>query len=446
MRSMTRLGGGLFVLGLAGLWSQTASATMCAGQPAECGTCTISEPQTTCAYTPARVTTAVAGDVALNTSASANPAVQAFLMAMATGFAPQVPGGLTYMHTKLLTDATGNHFTETFPADMPPNAHTTGEDWCSRPISPFFLARLNPGTAPFSDTTAGSGYSVSTGSGVFYEDAQPGAVVTSFGTAGCTLAPEPYAINSFMHDDVTGGSCEKALVDHCGVPVLPGICTPATCGTPSATGDRTSYTNATFVTVATNVWNAAYNACQALQSDLSWFVQLGESIECGGVSISQLCGRMAWQVVNEIAFKANPMEDNPPVYESGWSDVLAPGAGANQNGPYPPANYNVWTGGPWLGAAKTNFQVYPTGTCPAGVSCSGYYASCQSGDANGAPVACAGWGPTTFTANVPDNIVVAAKRTGHPVTTVASGSGITPGANVCTTCDICVNSKTCDGD
>jgi hypothetical protein len=438
MRRVSTIGSAMFVFVMAGLSSQTAGATMCAGQPARCGVCTVETPETTCVYKPARYTSAVAGDVAMNTIASANPAVQAFLSAMATGFSPQVPGGLTYTHTKLLTDASGNHFTETFPAEMPPSAHTTGEDWCSRPISPFFLARLSPGTASYADTAAGSSYSVSTGPGVFYEDAEPGALVASFGTAGCTLAPEPYAINSFLHDDVTGGSCEKALVDHCGVPVNQGLTTSG--------GDRTSYNHQTFVNVATNVWNAAYDACQNLQSDLSWFVRLGESLECGGVSISQLCGRMAWQVVNEIAFKANPMEDNPPAYQSGWSDVLVSGAGVSQNGPYPPANYNVWTGGPWLGASKTNFQVYPIGNCPPGVSCSPYYASCQSGNANGPPVTCPAWGPTAWTANVPDNIVHAAHRLGSTVTSVASGAGITAGSTTCTKCDICVNSKSCDGD
>ena len=101
MTVMTRMFGGVLVLGIAGLWSASADAAMCAGQPPSCpcGTST----QQTCTYTPARYVGASAGDVALVQEIGSASAVQAFLNAMKTAFSPN----LTYMHTKLNYDASG---------------------------------------------------------------------------------------------------------------------------------------------------------------------------------------------------------------------------------------------------------------------------------------------------------------------------------------------------
>jgi hypothetical protein len=507
MTVSTRMFGGFLVLGIAALWSASADAAMCAGQPASCpcGTST----QQTCTYSPARYVGAAAGDVALVNEIGSASAVQAFLNAMKTAFSPN----LTYMHTKINYDASGQRFTETFPAEMPPTSHDTGEDFCSRPISAFYLERLSPGTGVYSDTTAGATYSVNnTANGIFYEDAQAGAIVKNFGTHGCTVPQQSYNINSYLHDDVTGGSCEKLLVDRCAVPVenntylgcfadeatrdLPvwainnGAVTVesciATCAAAGYTyaamqdssycfcgssygrygaasncnmacsanggeicgggyansvykaigGDRPVYNNATYVNVAEAVWTAAYNACQDIQSSLSPFMQLEEHIGCGGVTAAQICGRMAWQVVNAISSKAYPMESTCPpgtCYATEWSDFLTMGTPPPVNGPYPPPYYNTWSGIE-LGASKTNFQAIANGV------------ACQANNANGPAIACSGWGPTSFTANMPDNILRAAQRLGAAVQSVSPGAGITAGSTSCTSCQVCANTKSCDSD
>jgi hypothetical protein len=394
MRYTTRVCGGVFAFGLAVLWSGDARAVPIGPY---CG-----DYCSSCVYTPAAYTGGANGDVALDTVAS-NPTVGSFLGAI------EGPIGLKYVHTKILSDSTGNHFTETFPSVMPPSSKSTGDAHeCSRPIDPFYLQDLSPGA-----------------SNSVYEDAEPGELVKAFGRASCSVAANGYHINSFLHDDVTGGSCEKLLVDECGVPVSPTL-------------DRQVYDERDAINALTALWTDAYDAC--LEVIGSAWPPLG--IGCGGTGQTTACQRAGWQVVNEVLYKAYPAgyinKSNPTYgyeagllspdgvdyYEDGWSDFhggAPPVWGASSN---PPPGYDVWTGKTMMGGAKLNYQSEPTQEtmCPG---------ACNNGGCNNPPVPCEPWAPTAWTANAPDNIAYAATRLGARQQTVVSGSGITAGYNTC---------------
>src|ERR1700722_417675 len=200
MSHLTRVGSAAVALGLVGLWGASASAQMQC--PGNCGmTCNT---VTTCTYVPAAYEGS-AGDVAVIQENLAAPTQsQTWLNSILGPLDPQLN-----VHAKLLYDSTGSNFTETFPdGTTPPTSHTTGEPhYCSRPISPYYLARLSPGS------------SGNTATGTYYEDAQANAqLVRSFGTPYCQVPADSYHINSFLNDDVPGGSCERLLVDYCNVP------------------------------------------------------------------------------------------------------------------------------------------------------------------------------------------------------------------------------------
>ena len=103
----------------------------------------------------------------------------------------------------------------------------------------------------------------------------------------------------FFHDDVPGGDCEKALVDYCGVPVEYNTTAP---------GDRAIFNATQAFNALNDVWQEAYGGCMKTIGQ-SYPTFLGISgFGCGGTSETTMCQRAAWQVVNEILYKAYPEE------------------------------------------------------------------------------------------------------------------------------------------
>src|ERR1700722_18910974 len=203
------VGSGFVVLGLATLWGDDASAQ-------ECGVQTI--------YTPPRFTNGSPGDVALIGNSGS---VAAEALAPIAG-----PLGMTYFHTSMIYSNIGQ-MTETYWNGVPPpSSNSTDEPHpCSRVLSPWNLARLGEG--------AWAGW----------YDVVPATLVKGLRKTACTPLQrgganpygtfDTYHFNSFLHDDVPGGSCEKLLVDDCGIPVEYNT-TPG--------GDRTVYNGAQFFT------------------------------------------------------------------------------------------------------------------------------------------------------------------------------------------------------
>jgi hypothetical protein len=402
MRRTTKTWGCTLALALAALWSAEARA-----QYQICGPYCV---DTT--YVPARYTTGASGDVALNTNSGT---------AAADALAPIASAmGLTYFHAKLLQDNSGQRFTETYWNGItPPSSSATGEPHeCSRVISPFYLASLSPG------------------SGIYYEDAQPGVLVKSFGTPGCTVPIDGYHVTSFLNDSIPGGSCEKLLVDYCGVPVNDASTT--------AGGDRTLYTSTEAWNAVNSVFTQVYNECEGVIGN-SW---PWEGVGCGGASQKTACERAAWQFVNEILFKAYPfgyvtpgsaymymtagmLAPNGDYYLDGWSDMPPQGPPPTV-GVYPPPNAKVWTGN-MLGGGKMNGE-YASNDQPPWTLCPGAAGVSSSNT----PLPCAEYEPSAWTANVPDNIEHAATRLGKTQQTVVSGSGITAGYDTYTVVNCCI--------
>ena len=224
------------------------------------------------------------------------------------------------------------------------------------------------------------------------------------GKAACVVAADSYHFNSFMHDDLVGGSCSKLLVDECGVAV-------------SATFDRPTYTSTDSWNVLNAVWQMAYGQCMGT-IDYGFIDQLA----CGGTSTEDMCGRSAHQVVNEMVYKAYPEEQR--VYSIGMSCTSTTGcptgAGAYSDGfsDFNSGSTTVWSG-PMLGAGKINYEVNADGSFPQ----TGY----------GPPIAAPGY-QFSFHLNTPDNIERAATRLGaaaHPETAAVVAAGF----NTCkTTC------------
>ena len=363
MRHVTRIGATAFVLGLAALWSPKADACTAACE--------------TCSYVPAAYTSANNGDVAL--TVNSGDAAGRAMAPIAT------PLGMTYYHAKILNDTTGQNFTETFwDGSIPPASESTGEESpCSKPMSPFWVQRSYPGTG--------------TNGGRFHEDAVPGVLVENFGTPSCTVparAEVPYLFNSFLHDDVAntfGGSCEKELTVFCGVPVNDAYT--------GSGGDRVDYGAQTLFNALNAVFGESYGICMgtigSTAPEVLSFLGI-EGLGCGGVSEAVMCDRVAWQIVNEILYKAYPQEfyglDACNGAHCGWmndadgdrnsfTDFLVAGPPQPVTGPYPPPNYYYWPdvnpngtliAGDWppsaalsgmmLGAAKSNDQMTPGNT------------------------------------------------------------------------------------
>jgi hypothetical protein len=446
MRHFTTITGTAFVLGLAAqaLWSPDANACMSC---TVCGqTCT-----QTATYTPAAYTSGAAGDVAVN-NASESPLVALLVEPVVNQL-----GGSTYEHTKLLVTPpagynVGSYFAETFPNVTPPGSQHTGEESpCSKPFSPYYMQRMSPGAAEY------------------YEDAQPGVLVKSFGNAKCAPPADGYHIATLLRDSVKGGTCEKELVDYCGVPVQYNAAGTA--------GDRTTY-NATEGFNALNAaFTGVYNECMKLGSGTSIWEEISVGISCGdGITAEILCQRTAWQVVNEVMYAAYPQEfygldahnsacgsdencgwmDVEDGDRVGWSDFNVVGPPPNPAGPYPDANWQTWPALTWppsaamtstmLGAGKSNNQM-TAGTIAGGVGGSLVAGACDN-NCNQAPMNIAGWAPSNFVANIPQNIVNAAGRLGKTaanggIVNVSVGSGISQGYTTYTYSDCHCNECVC---
>jgi hypothetical protein len=375
------VGGGFVVLGLAALWADDAAAQ-------DCGVETV--------YTPPRFTNGNPGDVALigNSGSAASQALAPIAATL----------GMTYFHTSMVYSSIGQ-MTETYWNGIaPPSSSQTGEPHiCSRVMSPWYLARLGPG--------AWAGWN----------DVVPANLVKGLRTTACTPVArggtnpygtkDTYHFNSFLHDDVPGGSCEKMLVDDCGIPVEYNT---------TAGGDRTVYNGSQFFSVVEAVWQEAYKNCEeVIGGSWPW-----EGVGCGGTGTTTACQRAAWQVVNEIVYKAQPLQPDA-ASDDGWSDFNS-------------GNPSVWSG-TMLGAGKTIWETEPTGgLCPG---------ACNNGGCNNAPISCSAYAPATWVANVPDNIAHAAKRLNPnnsaslPGYTVAGV--IAPGYNTTTTYPPCPSGESC---
>jgi hypothetical protein len=421
MRRTTRIGG-LLALGFAGLWGGSASAYT-ATCNTNCNNCCATEEYYT-VYTPARYAGFSSGDVAVNTLPASGATFGQEVVGAMIGQLGGVTASNAYIHAKLLNDSSGNVFTETYPGPTPPPSSATGEsNECSSIISPFALNRMYPGV------------------GIYAEDAEPGVVVRGFGTPGCspgnyTYGPggsDGYHLFSILNDSVPGGSCEKLLVDYCGVPVE--------YNKPGVAGDRITYTTQESLNAITQVFAAVYGACmQTIGGSWPW-----NGIGCGGTSEETACQRVGWQVINTAYYAAQPLQTD--VGWNGWSNynVLTPDTVTTPEnpiyqiyyGPFPPVNYNA-TSGTMLGASKTIWESLPNGTlCPGAQN---------NGGANTTPGT--GWScpgsayePASFVANIPQNLVNAAARLGKTVANgeivnVSVGSGIDAGYD--TTCCHCV--------
>jgi hypothetical protein len=383
---INKVGGAFVILGLAASWSASALA---GGAGSECGQ--------VCVWTPARFTNGNPGDVALigNSGSAAGEALAPIAGAL----------GLTYFHAEMIANSAGG-MTETYWNGIAPQSSAqTGEPHvCSRVMSPWYLARLGPG--------AWSGW----------DDVAAAMLVKGFRTTACTPVArgganpygtyDTYHFNSFLHDDVPGGSCEKMLVDDCGVPVEYNT---------TAGGDRTVYNGTQYFSAVNAIWQSAYTSCEAvIGSSWPW-----GGVGCGGTSTTVACERAAWQVVNEIAYKAQPLQPDAS-WDDGWSDFNS-------------GSHTVWTG-TMLGAGKTIWESTPTGGLCAG--------ACNDGGCNNAPIACSSYEPSSWVANVPDNIVHAAKRLNPsnsaslPGYTVAGV--VAAGYNTCTTYPTCNAGYYCD--
>jgi hypothetical protein len=429
MSRKTRICSSAFALGLAALWSLKASALTCPP------TCT---PIDTCTYVPQAYTTGAAGDVSVSDQTST------FMQQLVSDVVAQLVGGTgpQYTHTKILRTppagiAVGSYFTETYASETPPSSENTGEESpCSKPASPHYIQNMFPGAS------------------TYYEDAQPGILVKAMGSATCNLPADAYHIYTILNDPVPGGSCEKALVDYCGVPVSYALTT--------AGGDRTSYPWQTVYNAASAAWWGVYDYCVETES-VSWLQSLG----CDGMSTSLMCERSAWQFVNEAIYAAYPEEfygldacnsaacgwmNNADGDRNSFTDFIVPGTPApNPGGPYPPPNYYYWPDvqsngqlvpGDWppnawlqsimLGAAKSNNQMTPGDTATGaggGVVTGACVGTCDQPPIY-APANDPTW-PGSHTANIPANILHAAARLGKTQQPVAVGSGISSGYDTC---------------
>jgi hypothetical protein len=400
MRSTTSLCGSAILVGLAALWSVDAAADYICTPCQKCNE--------VCTTVPARYTAGVAGDVALITPSGTSS--DKFLAPIISVL------GLKYSHAMLLSDSTGNHFTESdwtsTPADSTnyDNAHP-----CSRVISPWDLQRGYPGV----EIAA-------------YQDALPGELI-NFGTnPACKPPADTYHIRSFMKDSLPGGSCEKVLVESCGVPVNDAL-------------DRSVYPGSAMWDIitgsgsanGTGVFSGVYATCMG-QIGGTWPEILSflgiQGLGCGSSPESVMCARAAYQVINEILYDAYPLNYQTPTtggwfahgieapngeyYLDGWSDF---NNGYGVQGANPPLDYNVWTG-TMLGAAKTEYQSMPDGSlCPG---------ACNTTGCNKPPVPCSAYS-TSFTGNFPDNIANAAKRLGKAATQATAASGIAASYQSC---------------
>lgn len=280
---------------------------------------------------------------------------------------------LNYTHVMLAWDSSGVEFAESqWDGNPPPSTHSTGGSHaCSRVLDSARLQSLNPGTtgtATYDPSHVLSG----------------ARIIQQLGTPYCNSPADHYHFNSFIHDDVLGGSCEKYVADYCGVPVQP--------------GDKVVRQGSDMNAALVGAYQVAYQAAIGMTADLPWY----DYAACGGVDSTILAQRASMQVMNEIRWK--------------WYDLLQPngnttdylGLDTNAEGVTTTAPGGWWQ---WenLGGASQNTQWTGPGyaTIP-GDYCTNVNISYQT--PNGAlqdmGADCPSWNNygDDFTMNVPDDV------------------------------------------
>jgi len=240
---------------------------------------------TTCAYHAGRYTNATAGDVSISTAPGALTPVLAQL-------------GLTVTHTALLSDSSGQRFTDTLwdgthPRSTQDVLGNFGVHACSMPLYVKDVNNLKPGVRVGVLATNTAGDDVATGA----------FLGKTMGNPSCSPVREPYHLNSFIYPKapgyyptqyatagaaeafpLTSGSCEKLLVDECGVATI--------------ASDRPVKTYTQAYNGINSLWNYVYNACMGT-IDWGWL----SSVFCGGTDAQTVCRRAAHQIANEVVLK-----------------------------------------------------------------------------------------------------------------------------------------------
>jgi hypothetical protein len=263
----------------------SALATVAHAQVCEPGE--IRTPHQSCAYHPGRYTNAAAGDVSISTAPGALTPVLAQL-------------GLAVTHTALLSDSSGQRFTDTLwdgthPRSTQDVLGNFGVHACSMPLYVKDVNNLKPGVRV--NTLAAN---------TAADDVATGAYLgKTMGNPSCSPIIEPYHLNSFIFPKpagsypttpyagpvstqqaapLTSGSCEKLLVDECGVAVT--------------TADRPVKTYMQAYNGINSLWTYVYNACMGT-IQWSWL----SGVLCGGTDQQTVCRRAAHQIANEVVLK-----------------------------------------------------------------------------------------------------------------------------------------------
>lgn len=196
--------------------------------------------------------------------------------------------GLHYTHVALAYDTSGDNFVQSTVslASPPPSSYSTGgAHYCSRVMSIAGLQHLSPG-AP-------------AGPEVDYTDVINSAVIyPSMGRSACSAPAQAYEINSFLHNDVVGGSCEKYVADFCGVPVTSADKFQLTGYNPNATAAQNAgdLLNVGLLQIYNFTYPIALGKSTAFPS---WEI----NTFCGGVDATIMAERATNQVVNEARWK-----------------------------------------------------------------------------------------------------------------------------------------------
>jgi hypothetical protein len=303
-------------------------------------------------------------------------------------------------HAALVYDSSGETLVETYwDGTPPPSTHDTGGSHeCSRIVDSGVLQRLTPGT---SGTATWDQNRIVSGAWD----------VPSFGTPYCNTPADTYHINSIMHDDVYGGTCEKYITDYCGVPVQQ--------------QDKHWASPDDMNAALQAVYFYGYNSAIGTFGAKGGFADfMFENILCGGIDATIIGQRAGMHLANEIRWKW--WELQTPNGNS--TDTL--GMDTNAMG------VNVTTPGGWstfeyLGAGSQNTQWTgdannPTANTTYGSYCTNINASNQTpgGYLYGEGAACPSWQNygNSLQLNVPDNVINAAARLGiTPGVTQASG-------------------------
>jgi hypothetical protein len=285
---------------------------------------------------------------------------------------------LSYTHVALVYNSMGEALAESYwDTNPPPSTHSTGGDhYCSRILDSARLQSLNPGAGAYADTARTVNWAID---------------FPNMGTPYCNAPADGYHFNSFIHDDVQGGSCEKFLVDFCGVPVQQ--------------GDKAWISPDALNAGLEQVYNYAYNGVLGITSGLPWI----DFAACGGVDATIMSQRGAFQVTNEIRWKWYELQ----MPDGDSTDTLGIDTNAEGiNGPWGWENLGAgsqntqWTGDVNNPTANTTFGSYCTDVNTSNQTPGGYLqgegASCPSWQNYG------NW----LQANVPDNVANAAGRMG----------------------------------